>query len=345
MKATIIIPCAPHHESLLPRAVKAVENQTVPTKALTMLDTDKRGPGWIRNELLKQVDTEYVGFCDADDWLEPDFVESCIPTVRQGVYAYTDWWLEDRHREATDYPWLHEDDWHLINVLLLTIDARRIGPFDHTLAAMEDTDWFLKAALYDICGQRVAKPLVHYTKNGQRSQQAIQWGQMNNVKLQLRERYAYKMGCCGHQSPEVAIPQGERQPGDVLAMARWKGNHVVRGKATGRRYPRMSWPKTAYVDPRDIERDPRSWRAVEKMQVAKPDNGNGQKTGVAALADAVIQSGIINPPPKVESTPIEGYTLMNETVLANPYTPTLADAIAPDYARLVELGRVLYVDR
>lgn len=358
MKATIIIPCAPHHERLLPRAVNSVENQTIPTQALAMVDADKRGPGMIRNALLAQVDTEYVGFCDADDWLEPDFVEQCLTVVKQGIYAYTDWYLEERHREATNYPWQHEDDWHLINILMLTSDARRVGPFDDTLAAMEDTDWFLKAALYDICGKRIAKPLVHYTKDGKRSQKAIRWGQMDNIKLRLRERYAYKMGCCGHQVADVSIPQGERQTGDVLAMALWKGNHVKRGLATGRRYPRMSWPKTTYVDPRDIQRDGRSWKAIEKMPVvAHPANGgtpiavatpaktNGNRTGVAALADAVIEAGIINPPvPTTKPTAAEGYELMNAAVLEQPYEPPLADAVAPDYARLVELGKVLYAD-
>lgn len=350
--ATIIIPCAPHHEPLLPRAVASVENQTVPTIALVKVDRadkQRQGPAGIRNELLAQVETEFVGFLDADDWLEPTFVAHCQPVAQAGTYAYTDWFFDERIKEATNTPWLHEDDWHLVTVLMRTDDARRVGPFDETLAAMEDTDWFLKAALYDICGKRVPKALVHYTAAGRRSQQALRNGQLHTIKLRLKERYAYKMGCClTPGTADMHIPAGERQPGDVLAMALWGGNHAKHGKGTGRRYPRMSYPKTTWVDPRDVERDPAAWRIVDVPKVeAAPVNGNGHTPeryeDVGGFAQAVIDAGMVKPPPSIDlDHPGGNEQLMNPDVLSKPYIPPLAETIAPDYARLVELGVRLY---
>lgn len=350
MIATICIPYATHHAALLPRAIASVERQTVPTRALVIEDTDKRGPAWGRNRLLEQVETEYVGFCDADDWLEPEFVERCLPTVTKNTYAYTDWFFDDRIQQATDTPWRHEKDWHLVNVLLLTSDARRIGPFDETLAAMEDTDWFLKAALYDICGQRVPAALVHYTAAGMRSAQAVRRGQLDTLKLKLRERYVYKMGCCGQDETVSLLPVGERQEGDVLVMALWHGNHAKHGKATTRKYPRLSWPKTTYIDPRDAARDPASWRIVEAPAIVA--NGNGHTPpavsddkhyeGLEGFAEAVVETGLITPPPSLELMESADAELMNPVVLQKPFTPPLSEALTPDYEKLVKLGRARY---
>jgi hypothetical protein len=349
---TIIIPYAPHHEPLLSRAIESIERQTVPTLALPIRDDNKRGPAWGRNQGLAQVTTEYVGFCDADDWIEPEFVEQCLPILKPGTYAYTDWHFADNSvHPASNTPWRGKDDWHLVNVLMLTSDARRVGPFDETLACMEDTDWFLKAALYDICGQRVPLPLVHYTGAGRRSAQAVRNGQMETHRLKLKERYAYKMGCCGGQdNPELLLPVGQRQPGDVLAMALWHGNHVEHGKATGRTYPRLSWPRTTYVAPADIDRDPLKWRRVEAPPAEitpVPVNGNGAIEtpyhDVEGLAAAVIEAGLINPPPPVDLGHVPAsMELMNPEVINNPYQPSLAETLTPDYARLAELGRARY---
>jgi hypothetical protein len=264
---TVIIPCAPHHTDVLPRALGSLAAQTVPCKALYMIDGRKRGPGALRNQLLEQVNTPYVVFLDADDWIAPTFIEACERAIRPKRYVYTDWWQDEKYVDSPRYPWC-EGDWHPITGLLWTADALLVRGFDPRLPSAEDTDFWLKILQQQICGIHLAQGLFHYGKEGRRSREAIADGSLWEWRNKLLRRYPRIMACCGDKDGfDQSIPVGERQPNDVLAQALWGGNHVEHGRASGRHYPRLSYPKVTWVDPRDVERNPNLWRIVDEQPV------------------------------------------------------------------------------
>jgi glycosyltransferase involved in cell wall biosynthesis len=68
-----------------------VQAQTVDCAIETLVDYGGRGAGWARNRLLERVSTPFVVFLDADDYIEPNFVERCLAVWQPGRYVYTDW--------------------------------------------------------------------------------------------------------------------------------------------------------------------------------------------------------------------------------------------------------------
>jgi glycosyltransferase involved in cell wall biosynthesis len=60
---------------------------------LTVLNTQRAGPYPARNLALKQARGEFIAFLDADDWWEPDFLESMLAALQRGGadVAYCGW--------------------------------------------------------------------------------------------------------------------------------------------------------------------------------------------------------------------------------------------------------------
>lgn len=286
---TVCIPCAPYHSPLLPRALDSVYAQTVQTAVLYEMDTEGVGPGVLRNRMLAQVQTPYVAFLDADDWLEPAFAEMGMNAISANHYAYSDWYEGQKVIHASDKPWCG-GTWHIITAVLHTQHARAIGGFDETLSALEDTEFWLKLVTRRICGVHIRQPLVHYSGDGQRSKEARASGRESQIREQLLKQFGGMMGCCGEQAEAMqALPLGMQQEGDVLAVALWRGNHPEYGRATGRRYPRMSYPKMTWVDPRDVQARPDMWQVVQQA----PAIQNAHLNGLDGFAEALQQTGIL----------------------------------------------------
>ncbi|KKK94385.1 hypothetical protein LCGC14_2683370, partial [marine sediment metagenome] len=74
------------------RCADSVRKQTAEVRHLHMIDSDGKGPAYIRNKLLEQVRTKFVVFLDADDYLEPTFVYECIKSSTPENYVFTDWY-------------------------------------------------------------------------------------------------------------------------------------------------------------------------------------------------------------------------------------------------------------
>lgn len=259
---TVLTPCAPSHLQYLDRCVASVQGQTVRTQHLIKIDRDGRGPGALRNELLQQVQTTFVSFLDADDWLESSYAETLLGAVRPHEYLYTDWYQDAEVLTAPDCAWTQRT-YHLVTALVPTVWAREVGGFDEHLPGMEDTDFYVKLVTSGRCGRRYPVPLVHYEAHGGRADAIHRSGEYERLQAEMTRRYGGKrVGCCGDNTTTPALPVGERQPGDVLAQAQWGGNRKEYGRATGRRYPRTSYPHTCWVDPRDIAASPQLWREV-----------------------------------------------------------------------------------
>ena len=307
VQATICIPIAPHHLDVAQRAIRSAEAQTQPVNVLFEIDHERKGPGYLRNVMLAQVLTPFTVFLDADDWIEPLFIERTIQTFNTaGKYVYTDWLEDGTIRQAPDKAWCAEH-WHVITSLLPTEWAKATGGFDETLPAMEDTDFYMKMVTAQHCGTRLPEALFWYSNDGKRSDEFKADDTLyKTVRSEITRRYYGKVGCCG-VTAELP-PTGDHLDGDVLAQALWHGNRSENGRISRRIYglkARLSYPKITWVDPRDIDAAPHLWRRIDEPTVtdAVPMNG------LDALALAVKQNFEANvreyvPPQNV--VPVQG---------------------------------------
>lgn len=323
-KVTVCIPVATYHEENLKAAIASVEAQTIDCTVIYMVDKDSDGPGVIRNELLRAVTTPYVIFLDADDWIAPDYVQQTMQMMQDGKYVYTGWWQDDKHIHAPEKPWC-AGTWHPITTLLSTALVRAVGGFDEELDAMEDTDFYLKMTTKRYCGIRLQKPLFHYGKDGRRAKIAHENGRIKALRDEIKRRFANQMGCCGdNNGMDLSTPGNQKQPGDVLAMALWAGNHPEYGRGSGRMYPRTSYPKTTWVDRKDIEMRPDHWREVIEPAIDEQPKLNG----VAGLAKVMRDNGQMGHqptnPPTLPATVPEGFSRAD---------------VKPNISRVTEIAR------
>lgn len=277
---TIVIPVAPYHADRVAQAIDSVHAQTAPCELIVIEDTEGHGAGWARNRGLAQVQTDCVAFLDADDTLDPRFAQTCLDVLdryaRSGLpiprYIYTDWLGEHSTAHKAPEPcdaWM-DGTFHLVTTVLPTERVRLIGGFDEVMTGVEDTDFYVRLRLSGVCGIHVNAPLVHYRDGGQRSVIARANGSEAAAKLYMTQRYGGLsfMGCCGDSAPGPTGPDNEPTEGDILVQAAWSGNRRETGRATGRVYPRTSFPKLLYVAEVDAAASPMLWRRVNTPMTA-----------------------------------------------------------------------------
>ena len=270
---TFITAVAGYHAHLIPSVRAQVSHQTVACAHLVIEDRERRGPGAARNAGLAQADTPFVAFLDADDQIAPTWAAETLAAFEAwngARYVYTDHLQDGRLIEAPRCAWVRQT-WHVITALIPTEWARKVGGFDETMPAFEDTDLYLKLLTSGYCGRRLARPLFTYGAGGERS---ARWHQTPFFDAAMRYFTAQyggqKMGsCCGDPQPGDLVAIGERLDGDVMAEATWAGNRPQRGRATGRVYRTGNWKRT-WVDPRDVDAQPELWQPVRE-QGAPPD--------------------------------------------------------------------------
>jgi hypothetical protein len=73
---SVITPSLPGRIAELAACMQSVAAQTVPVVHLIRPDVERVGPAVIRSELLDEAVTELVAFCDDDDLLDTDHVET-----------------------------------------------------------------------------------------------------------------------------------------------------------------------------------------------------------------------------------------------------------------------------
>jgi len=323
MQVTIITPIAPWHEGVFVRCADSVHKQTIPCRHLHMVDTEQRGPGYIRNLLLKQVKTKFVVFLDADDYLEPDFVYECLKASTPDRYVYTNWYQGTEEKETPDGAFW-DTAWHLVTCLIHTSMITLAGGFNEDLQAMEDTELFLKFDEYAYCGTKVQKPLVHYTNDGKRSSTARSNGLFSKIRAEFSRRY--RVGCCGGKvNTNNLVPIGKRLPGDILVMPLWEGNRNVVGQITGRRYGRAAKTRKVWMDRKDVVIRPDLYYVLpEPTTVIEPKKVVRQRvTKPLTFADMLQAAGVLEIP-------------------AEAPLPVVATDINPNHAKLNSIAQRIY---
>lgn len=260
---TVCTPVGVHHQHFIDRCVDTVKQQTVSPLHLIGVDRDSRGTGYVRNALLSKVKTKYVVFLDVDDLLHETFIEDCLNVIQPNSYVYTGFEFDGggRHKEQVIPPppkqiW-QNGTWHVVTTLLWTEDVKRVGGFDPSLPALEDTDFYLKLIRVGcVCPILLEKVLFKYVNTpGSRAKTVSRNNQVNQLLSLMTERYGYKMACCGGIEKQQIVNLVDRQYGDVLVQPKWMGNIRYFGKVTNRYYGRVSYPYTFWCDPQDAEAD------------------------------------------------------------------------------------------
>lgn len=102
-------------------------------------------------------------------------------------------------------------------------------------------------------------------------------------------------------------PLGDRQPGDVVALASWGGNRTEYGRGTGRRYPRCGNWKPVWVDPRDVAAAPHMWKIVLPEEAGpRPlaELNPAAPRGVDVLRAALVRRGKLEAGPAPAQVPL-----------------------------------------
>ena len=272
---TICIPIGPGHEHTAERAKNSVKAQTVRVHGQAYYDADGRGAGWTRNQLLKKVDTPYVTFLDADDWLVEDFAAVMLTELKNqevsGRYVYSSWYevtnVGTVEVHAPERCYCFDNGWqvHLVNAVLPTAWVKAIGGFDEQMPGMEDTDFFHKLHESGHCGWRIDKPLMYYSADGMRSVAFRNRPDYLQTKERIGRRYHKQyMSCCGGQAVPNTGPFNEKQPGDVLAAVLGAQFITYVGKASRRIYENTGHGQYVWADPGDVAMDPARFRLVDE---------------------------------------------------------------------------------
>ncbi|HEB52012.1 MAG TPA: glycosyltransferase family 2 protein [bacterium] len=131
---------------------------------VTLVRQQQQGPGAARNRGLELAKTEFVAFCDADDWYVPDKLERGIARLEDlgAACLATDAWIvagdriEGRKNENRPVPEVLTLEHLLLGnpIICSTVIARReaveqVGGFDASeeLIASEDYDLWLRMAM------------------------------------------------------------------------------------------------------------------------------------------------------------------------------------------------------
>jgi hypothetical protein len=273
---TVIIPAGPKHVHLMARAVESARAQTVPTEVLTFVDTERRGPAYGRNLLASQVTTPFLTLLDADDYLEPNFVEETLNAWVPGSYVTSDWYHGNRRyigRARWCYPFpskAGEQNYQLPPSLFPTSFWKVLGGMDETLFGAEDTDFFFKANARLIRSIVVRKPLFTYTDEGFRSKEAAANADWMDLVKSIYKRYRgeFAMGCCGDPAEQSLF--SNVSTGDLTLVVRptFAGAQLYIGRTTGYKYGRISKSQLVYIHPQDF--DARDFTKVEDWEGLSP---------------------------------------------------------------------------
>jgi hypothetical protein len=229
------------------------------------------------------------------------------------------------YKTAPDEPWQNGTA-HIVTTLLPTAAMWMIDGFDEMFPGAEDTEAYVKLNANAFCGIVLHEALFRYTGDGQRGR-AFRFGDnYHPIMNEIRERYGkVSMGCCGDDAKPS--PDG-RQPGDVLAMALWHGNRAEYSPLTGRKYPRATYGRQVWVDPRDAANG-KLWRVIDTAEPVRATvNADNVDELIAAMGwRTQAPVTLVTPTPNVKRL-----TRLARKALAVPPVFVMPDKAYPSYA-------------
>lgn len=85
---SVLTPTLPERSRLLHECKQSVAAQTVPAEHLVVTDTQKEGPGVLRNRLAETACGDWLLPLDDDDVLDPPFLEILLPYTHDFDVVY-----------------------------------------------------------------------------------------------------------------------------------------------------------------------------------------------------------------------------------------------------------------
>lgn len=316
MIATIIIPVSPAHwaNGVYREAQASAEAQTIATPVLVIRDTDGRGASWARNRGVEQCKTLFVVFLDADDTLEPHFVQRTANRWKPGYYVYTDYTINGHEVQTPPELdiWKHGQQ-HITPTLIPRVAWRAVGGFDETLDTLEDEDFFYRLHAYGWCGIKQPGALAHYRRTRGLSLVNRDAHDLDVVERRIAEknalfqrRYQTFMGCGCRENRTIkeGTPTGERGPNDVLAKALYSPA-TKHGPISGRKYARTGLGRPLWVDPDDAAARPEWWAVI----APNPENVSPDPARVRELAAQTKRPEPHTVEPDLPPTPMPAHLL------------------------------------
>lgn len=291
---SVVIPCY-RHSQYLQAAIQSALAQTFPDLEVIVVDDgnepeeaeaiqrivdmsgvrlvrlrENSGLATARNVGIEAALGQWIVPLDADDQIEPTFVEECLAAIKLNPrqFAYTDsllWWPEDEAKnqrlEAAEYDFkdlLTRITWPC-TVLYSKTAWREAGGYKPQMSQAGGwEDWELMVTLGEIgiCGVRVPEPLFRYRQHGPNQMRYEAERRKPALQEAMRRLHAatfrgeFPMACCGRggkqpaELPMAAAPMGAMESRGVGAtvetvLIRYTGASVGTQTWTapsGRRY-------------------------------------------------------------------------------------------------------------
>lgn len=298
---SFIVPVGPYHVGIVAKAIDSIERQTetqweiivVNDSGLSLHDLKKSypfvrvietpggcGASYARNRGIEAAKAPLVSFLDADDELDPEFLQVTLVAYQHtSRYVYSDWYSREKggsvsvHETATYAPQevFRRMSMHSINVLIPKSYCMDVGMFDENMHTWEDVDFFMKLAAKGLCGIRVNRALVTYDYNTGKLRE-IGEEIKEGIKSLLRDRYGdYIKGVkmCGCLNGGDLAGQGTPLSNNMIKIQYQGaiGTHQVTGVSTKSDYGRRQRGDVFRVDRIDVEASPDMFTPIQDILV------------------------------------------------------------------------------
>jgi glycosyltransferase involved in cell wall biosynthesis len=224
-QVSFVVPCY-NYARFLPEAIASIVAQTIddweaiivddgspdetltvarwllaqyPKRRLRLLHQTNAGPAAARNNGALAARGEYLVFFDADDQLEPNFLEQTLAVARADpalgfVYTGMRMFGTDRHIWPSvpfDARRLALDNFIPQHCLVRRVAWQQVGGFDVTrsLRGFEDWDFWLRVVAAGWTGRHIAAPLVRYRRHGSSLTDAVRPEYAWDVRAQIIRKH------------------------------------------------------------------------------------------------------------------------------------------------------------
>lgn len=258
----MIIPCY-NYGQYLSEAVQSVLDQTLQDFEIVVVDdgsTDEqtkqiisqlnnpkirvirqenKGLSAARNAGIKEAKGEFIVPLDADDKLDPTYLEKCLWVFEHNAQAG---WVYTATQTFGDYDyvWLEEFDFQRFlerNLIPATAMYRKkdweiVGGYDESFIAYEDWEFWMKFLTQDLCPVFLPEPLFLYRKHHPSMLNVVGEPNFPDIKEKIKKIHQdlYHREFVFPQNLEVHFPEGSLS--SLISLARQGQDQLQENRQT-----------------------------------------------------------------------------------------------------------------